>query len=30
MTVIEGLENLEALGKKVLWEGAQEITIDYL
>ncbi|HHX29226.1 MAG TPA: DUF3830 family protein, partial [Firmicutes bacterium] len=30
MTVTEGLENLEALGKKVLWEGAQEITIDYL
>jgi hypothetical protein len=30
LTVIEGLENLEALGKKALWEGAQEITIDYL
>jgi hypothetical protein len=30
MTVIEGRENLEALGTKVLWEGAQEIVIDYL
>jgi hypothetical protein len=25
LTVIEGGENLAALGKKVLWEGAQEI-----
>jgi hypothetical protein len=25
LTVIEGNENLAALGKKVLWEGAQEI-----
>lgn len=30
LTVIGGRENLEALGKKVLWEGAQAITIDYL
>ncbi|MDQ0323871.1 hypothetical protein QO002_006078 [Pararhizobium capsulatum DSM 1112] len=25
LTIIEGLESLPALGKKVLWEGAQEI-----
>ena len=25
LTLTEGLENLEAFGKKVLWEGAQEI-----
>jgi len=25
LTVVEGLENLEPLGKMVLWEGAQEI-----
>lgn len=30
ITIIEGLEKLEELGKKVLWEGAQTITIDYL
>ena len=30
LTVIQGLENLEALGRKVLWEGAQAITIDHL
>ena len=30
LTVTEGLENIEALGRKVLWEGAQEIAIDYL
>ena len=30
LTVIQGLENLETLGRKVLWEGAQAITIDCL
>lgn len=30
LTVIEGLENLDKLGEKVLWEGAQAISIDYL
>jgi hypothetical protein len=30
MTVIEGLENLDKLGEKVLWEGAQTIKVDYL
>ncbi len=29
LTITDGLEHLEALGKKVLWEGAQTITIDY-
>ncbi|NLP31316.1 MAG: DUF3830 family protein [Clostridiales bacterium] len=28
LTITEGIENLEAFGKKVLWEGAQEIEID--
>lgn len=27
-TVTEGLENLPAMGEKVLWEGAQEIRIE--
>lgn len=27
ITIIEGLENLKPLGKKVLWEGAQPISI---
>ena len=30
LTITEGREHLEALGKKVLWEGAQDISIDYL
>lgn len=30
LTITEGLENLHALGEKVLWEGAQTISIDYL
>lgn len=30
LTIIEGLENLDKLGEKVLWEGAQAISIDYL
>lgn len=30
LTITEGLENLEELGKKVLWEGAKSIYIDYL
>ena len=30
LTIIEGLDNIEALGEKVLWEGAQNIEIDYL
>ncbi len=27
LTIIDGIEKLEDLGKKVLWEGAQPITI---
>jgi hypothetical protein len=27
LTIVEGLENLSAFGKKVLWEGAQDIEI---
>ena len=27
LTITEGLEDLEAFGKKVLWEGAQDIEI---
>jgi hypothetical protein len=27
-TVVEGVEQLEAMGEKVLWEGAQSITIE--
>lgn len=27
LTVTEGLENFAALGKKILWEGAQELRI---
>jgi hypothetical protein len=27
LTIVEGIENLEAFGKKVLWEGAQDIEI---
>lgn len=30
LTITEGLENLEKLGEKVLWEGAQEIKINYI
>jgi len=30
LTIIEGLENLDKLGEKVLWEGAQMIRIEYL
>ncbi len=30
LTITEGLENLDKLGEKVLWEGAQELEIDYL
>ena len=30
LTIVEGLENLYALGRKTLWEGAQELEIDYL
>jgi len=30
MTVIEGQENLAALGKKCLWEGAQQILFELL
>ena len=30
LTIVEGIENLEKLGEKVLWEGAQTICIDYL
>jgi hypothetical protein len=28
LTITEGLENLATVGKKVLWEGAQPITIE--
>lgn len=28
LTIIEGLENIEELGRKVLWEGAQDIIIE--
>lgn len=28
MTITDGIENLATLGKKVLWEGAQPITIE--
>jgi hypothetical protein len=28
LTVIEGQENLEALGKLVLWQGAQDILFE--
>lgn len=27
LTIVEGLDDLEAFGKKVLWEGAQEIEV---
>jgi hypothetical protein len=27
LTIVEGLENLSAFGKKVLWEGAQDVEI---
>jgi len=30
LTITEGLENLEKLGEKVLWEGAQTIKINYI
>jgi len=30
LTITEGIENLDKLGEKVLWEGAQSIKIDYL
>lgn len=30
LTIIEGKENLRALGTKVLWEGAQEILFEEL
>lgn len=30
LTIEEGIENLDQLGEKVLWEGAQAIHIDYL
>lgn len=30
LTIIEGLEDLEAFGKKVLWEGAQDIEISMI
>lgn len=30
LTITEGLENLDKLGEKVLWEGAQDLEIDYL
>ena len=30
LTIIEGEEYLEEIGTKILWEGAQEVEIDYL
>lgn len=30
LTVVEGVENLPALGRLVLWEGAQEIRFESL
>jgi hypothetical protein len=30
LTITEGIENLEAFGEKVLWEGAQEIQIELI
>lgn len=30
LTIVEGEEYLEEIGTKVLWEGAQEVEIDYL
>ena len=30
LTIIEGLENLDALGELVLWEGAQDIAIEQI
>jgi hypothetical protein len=30
MTIVEGKENIRALGTKVLWEGAQEIIFELL
>jgi hypothetical protein len=30
LTIVEGKEQLRALGTKVLWEGAQEITFELL
>lgn len=30
LTIVEGLEYLEEIGTKTLWEGAQEVEIDYL
>jgi hypothetical protein len=28
LTIVEGKENLRALGKKVLWEGAQDVVFE--
>jgi hypothetical protein len=30
LTIVEGEEYLEEIGTKILWEGAQEVEIDYL
>ena len=30
LSIIEGQEYLEEIGTKILWEGAQEVEIDYL
>jgi len=30
LTIIEGEEYLEEIGTKILWDGAQEVEIDYL
>jgi hypothetical protein len=28
LTLVEGTEHLQALGKKVLWEGAQDVLFE--
>lgn len=30
LTIVEGEEYLEEIGTKILWDGAQEVEIDYL
>jgi hypothetical protein len=30
MTIVEGQEQLGELGRRVLWEGAQDVVIDHV